>query len=55
MEGTEDLEAERPRLQRIAARALADRAESEDVVQLAWLPLHRTDTDFGSLPAWLTT
>lgn len=33
---------------------LADHAEAEDVVQQAWLRLHRTDADIESLPAWLT-
>jgi len=52
---TELFEAERPRLLGIASRVLADHAEAEDVVQQAWLRLHRTDTDIESLPAWLTT
>ena len=55
MEGTEIFEAERPRLVGIATRVLDDRAEAEDVVQQAWLRLHRTDTEIESLPAWLTT
>jgi len=46
---------ERPRLLGIASRVLADHAEAEDIVQQAWLRLHRTDTDIESLPAWLTT
>ncbi|WP_408640326.1 sigma factor [Saccharomonospora halophila] len=52
---TEIFEAERQRLVGIATRVLADRAEAEDVVQQAWLRLHRTSTDLESLPAWLTT
>jgi len=52
---TELFEAERPRLLGIATRVLADHAEAEDVVQQAWLRLHRTDADIESLPAWLTT
>jgi RNA polymerase sigma-70 factor (ECF subfamily) len=48
-------EVERPRLLGIAARVLGDHAEAEDVVQQAWLRLHRTDTDIDNLPAWLTT
>jgi len=48
-------EAQRPRLQRLAARVLDDPAEAEDVVQQAWLRLHGTQTDIESLPAWLTT
>jgi len=52
---TEIFEAERPRLLGIASRVLADHAEAEDIVQQAWLRLHRTDTEIESLPAWLTT
>ncbi|GAB4079266.1 sigma-70 family RNA polymerase sigma factor [Modestobacter muralis] len=55
MEATEEFEAERPRLLRIAARVLADRSEAEDVVQQAWLRLHTTGTEVTDLPAWLTT
>ncbi len=52
---TDIFEAERPRLLRIASGVLNDRVEAEDVVQEAWLRLHRTDADIESLPAWLTT
>ncbi|BDZ42118.1 hypothetical protein GCM10025865_14170 [Paraoerskovia sediminicola] len=52
---TEEFEAERPRLLTIAARVLGDHAEAEDVVQQAWLRLHRTDAEIENLPAWLTT
>ncbi len=55
VEQTEVFEAERARLLRIAAGVLGDRDEAEDVVQQAWLRLHRTDADIESLPAWLTT
>lgn len=59
MDSTEAFEAERPRLVGLAARVLGDRAEAEDVVQQAWLRLHRADTGAGpqieNLPAWLTT
>ncbi|WP_007023356.1 sigma-70 family RNA polymerase sigma factor [Saccharomonospora iraqiensis] len=55
MDRTEIFEAERQRLVGIATRVLADRAEAEDVVQQAWLRLHRTGTDLDSVPAWLTT
>lgn len=48
-------EAERPRLVRIAAQVLGDHAEAEDVVQQAWLRLHRTDAEIENLPGWLTT
>jgi RNA polymerase sigma factor (sigma-70 family) len=48
-------EAERPRLVTIAARVLGDHAEAQDVVQQAWLRLHGTSAEIGSLPAWLTT
>ena len=47
-------EAERPRLVGLATRVLGDHAEAEDVVQQAWLRLHRTDEGIDSLPAWLT-
>ncbi len=52
---TELFVAERPRLLAIATRVLDDRAEAEDIVQQAWLRLHRTHADIESLPAWLTT
>ncbi len=52
---TEEFEAERPRLLRIAGRVLGDQVEAEDVVQQAWLRLHGTDAEIDSLPAWLTT
>jgi RNA polymerase sigma-70 factor (ECF subfamily) len=48
-------EAERPRLQRIAARILGDADAAQDVVQQAWLRLHATDEPIGNLPGWLTT
>jgi RNA polymerase sigma-70 factor (ECF subfamily) len=48
-------EAERARLVGIAARVLAEHAETEDVVQQAWLRLQRQGNDPDSLPAWLTT
>ena len=55
MDRTEIFEVERPRLLGIASRVLADHAEAEDIVQQAWLRLHRTDAEIESLPAWLTT
>ena len=48
-------EAERHRLVRLAGRVLGDQSEAEDIVQQAWLRLHRTDTEIDNLPAWLTT
>lgn len=54
-EQTPAFEAERPRLVGLATRILGVHAEAEDVVQLAWLRLHGTDTEIESLPAWLTT
>jgi RNA polymerase sigma factor (sigma-70 family) len=48
-------EAERPRLQRIAARILGDADGAQDVVQQAWLRLHATDEPIDNLPGWLTT
>ncbi|MDN5895775.1 MAG: sigma-70 family RNA polymerase sigma factor [Nocardioides sp.] len=55
MNATEVFEQERPRLVRIAARVLDDHAEAEDVVQQAWLRLHRTEAEIENLPGWLTT
>lgn len=55
MDTTAAFEAERPRLQRIATKVLGDPGEAEDVVQQAWLRMHRTDAEIESLPAWLTT
>lgn len=56
MELSEQFEAERKRLVRLAAGVLGDRHEAEDVVQLAWLRLQGVDPDtIQSLPAWLTT
>lgn len=55
MDQTNLFEAERPRLVGIASRVLGDHAEAEDIVQQAWLRLHRTDAEIDNLPAWLTT
>ncbi|MDO5740305.1 MAG: sigma-70 family RNA polymerase sigma factor [Ornithinimicrobium sp.] len=55
MDTTGVFEQERPRLVRIAARVLGDHAEAEDVVQQAWLRLHRTEAQIENLPGWLTT
>lgn len=52
---TEQFEAERARLVRVAAGILGDRDEAEDVVQRAWMRLHAFDGDIASVPAWLTT
>lgn len=52
---TEEFEAERPRLRRLAARVLSDPSGAEDVVQQAWLRLHATTEPVDNLPAWLTT
>lgn len=54
MDLTEQFEAERPRLVRIAAGILDDRAEGEDMVQQAWLRFHGTNAVIESVPAWLT-
>lgn len=48
-------EAERPRLQRIAARILGDADGAQDVVQQTWLRLHATEELIDNLPGWLTT
>ena len=63
MSGSDDdalarqVEAERPRLLRIAARMLGDPVEAEDVVQAAWLRLEAAGNreEIENLPAWLTT
>ncbi len=55
MDLTAGFERERPRLVALATRVLGDPVEAEDVVQQAWLRLHRTDTDVENLAAWLTT
>ncbi len=52
---TNAFEDERPRLTNLASRVLGDHAEAEDVVQQAWLRMHRTDSEIDNLPAWLTT
>lgn len=55
MSSTEVFERERPRLLRIATQVLGDHAEAEDVVQQAWLRMHRTETAIDNLEGWLTT
>ena len=52
----EEFEALRPRLVRVAYATLGSLAEAEDVVQDAWLRLHRTEPgEVRDLRAWLTT
>ena len=52
----EDFEALRPGLVRLAYGQLGSLAESEDVVQEAWLRLQRVDPDeIRDLKGWLTT
>jgi RNA polymerase sigma factor (sigma-70 family) len=48
-------EAERRRLQRIAARILGEADAAQDVVQQAWLRLHASDEPIANLAGWLTT
>jgi len=49
-------EAERPRLQRMAARMLGSVAEAEDALQESWLRASRADvTNVEALEGWLTT
>ncbi len=55
MDQTAAFEAERPRLLAIAGRVLGDHDEAQDIVQQAWLRLHRAEAEIVSLPAWLTT
>lgn len=52
---TQQFEAERPRLVRIATRILGDRSAAEDVVQQAWLRLNGTSEPIDNMPGWLTT
>ncbi|QIK66469.1 sigma-70 family RNA polymerase sigma factor [Nocardioides sp. HDW12B] len=61
MDATARFEAERSRLLGLATQVLGDRGEAEDVVQQAWLRMHRAEgTDAAgdaieNLPGWLTT
>ncbi|MGN6609108.1 MAG: sigma-70 family RNA polymerase sigma factor [Jatrophihabitans sp.] len=53
---TERFEAERDRLHAVARQLLGSAADADDVVQEAWLRLHRTDAgEIDNLSAWLTT
>lgn len=53
---TEQFEADRPHLTRVAYRMLGSLAEAEDAVQDAWLRLSRSDAgEVGNLTGWLTT
>src|SRR5256885_9750406 len=52
----ERFEEHRTRLRAVAYRMLGSAAEADDVVQEAWLRLHRADTsDVENLGGWLTT
>jgi RNA polymerase sigma factor (sigma-70 family) len=52
----ERFEEHRGHLRAVAYRMLGSLAEAEDVVQEAWLRLHRTDTaEVANLGGWLTT
>ena len=56
MTAAERFAAARPRLLRLAYSQLGDLAESEDVVQEAWLRLDRAGADtIDDVDAWLTT
>lgn len=52
---TQQFEAERPRLTRIAAGILGDPVEAEDIVQQAWLRWDGRANDVEQPAAWLTT
>jgi RNA polymerase sigma-70 factor (ECF subfamily) len=53
---TEQFEAQRPHLERVAHRMLGSRSDAEDAVQEAWLRLDRTGTaGVANLGGWLTT
>ena len=56
MDLTEEFEANRAHLQRVAYRMLGSVAEADDAVQEAWLRLRRSDVSgVDNLPGWLTT
>ncbi len=55
MDITSSFEQERPRLERMAGRVVGDPVEAEDIVQQAWLRLHRHESSIDNLPGWLTT
>jgi RNA polymerase sigma-70 factor (ECF subfamily) len=53
---SERFEDERARLHALARHLLGSDADAEDVLQEAWLRLHRTDAaEIDNLPGWLTT
>lgn len=53
---TEQFEANRAHLRRVAYRMLGSMTEAEDAVQEVWLRLNRSETDdVGNLGGWLTT
>ncbi len=55
MDQTDIFDAERSRLVALATRVVGDPVEAEDLVQQAWLRMHRTDVDIENVPGWLTT
>lgn len=53
---TDAFEASRPRLRAVAYRMLGSASDADDVVQEAWLRLHRADPGaIGNFQGWLTT
>jgi RNA polymerase sigma-70 factor (ECF subfamily) len=53
---TEQFEAQRDRLHGLARQMLGSASDADDVLQEAWLRLHRTDTaEVENLGGWLTT
>jgi RNA polymerase sigma factor (sigma-70 family) len=53
---TDEFERQRPHLHAVAYRMLGSLSDADDVVQEAWLRLHRTDADsVENMRGWLTT
>jgi RNA polymerase sigma-70 factor (ECF subfamily) len=51
-----EFEKNRPRLRAVAFRMLGSAGDADDIVQEAWLRLHRSDFDIiDNLGGWLTT
>jgi RNA polymerase sigma factor (sigma-70 family) len=52
---TEEFERHRPHLRAVAYRMLGSLSDADDVVQEAWLRLHRSDATVENMRGWLTT
>jgi DNA-directed RNA polymerase specialized sigma24 family protein len=51
----EEFERHRPHLRAVASRMLGSLSDADDVVQEAWLRLHRSDASVENMRGWLTT